>query len=295
MFVIRSDQQLALEAAARAPFHARVLAFLRSTLDDRTRHRTDSELLGLIEAGDRQATALGLRTERGIAQFVALTLMLGPQFPEIPEVRLYLDRPYPDPDTKIDWFVRILASHKKGEHERTLLDRAAGRGRAIGQALIALLLAPFLSFAVGTLGLGGLLAGGGEAATGAALLGPVGWAVLAVAVVAVGAYVVYNEMSKVDEESKDIPKTDAPTTTQECNQAPDPEKERSIRSLKKRLEEHRQKLKDYQANPDAYDNQGFLKNAPSPEVRQRIIDGRVRHLENEIKNFEKQINDLEGC
>lgn len=49
-----------------------------------------------------------------------------------------------------------------------------------------------------------------------------------------------------------------------------------------------EKLEAYKANPDAFDNQGILKNA-SPEIRQRIIEGRVRHLENEIQNFRSQI------
>ncbi len=68
----------------------------------------------------------------------------------------------------------------------------------------------------------------------------------------------------------------------------------SIKSLKARLEEHRQKLADYKANPDAFDNQGILRNAPSPEVRQRIINGRIKHLEDEIRAFEKAIRDLGG-
>jgi len=68
----------------------------------------------------------------------------------------------------------------------------------------------------------------------------------------------------------------------------------SIKSLKARLVEHRQKLADYKANPDAFDNQDMLKNAPSPAVRQRIINGRIRHLEDEIRAFEKAIRDLGG-
>ncbi|MFY0564694.1 hypothetical protein ACN28E_12635 [Archangium lansingense] len=68
----------------------------------------------------------------------------------------------------------------------------------------------------------------------------------------------------------------------------------SIKSLKARLAEHRQKLADYKANPDAFDNQGILRNAPAPEVRQRIINGRIKHLEDEIRAFEKAIRDLGG-
>lgn len=69
--------------------------------------------------------------------------------------------------------------------------------------------------------------------------------------------------------------------------------EKAIRSLQKRLDEHREKLAAYRANPDAYDNKGILAGA-SPEVRQRIIEGRVRHLEQEIANFQNQINALRG-
>jgi len=70
--------------------------------------------------------------------------------------------------------------------------------------------------------------------------------------------------------------------------------EKSIRSLEKRLEEHRRKLDDYRQDPDAYDNQGFLENAPSLEVRNRIIEGRIKHLGQEIRNFEEQIERLRG-
>ena len=67
---------------------------------------------------------------------------------------------------------------------------------------------------------------------------------------------------------------------------------RSVRSLNKRAQEHRQKLENYRRNPDAYDNQGHLANAPTEEIREQIIDGRIQHLENEIDVFESQIFDI---
>jgi hypothetical protein len=76
--------------------------------------------------------------------------------------------------------------------------------------------------------------------------------------------------------------------------ATEAERQRSIRSLEQRLAEHVAKLAAYRANPDAFDNQGFLRNAPSPEVRKRIVDGRIRHLEGEIANFQRQIATLQG-
>ena len=67
--------------------------------------------------------------------------------------------------------------------------------------------------------------------------------------------------------------------------------QRSVRSLRRRIAEHRQKLNDYIANPDAFDHRGILKNA-SPERRRSIIEGRVRHLRQEIETFERQVEDL---
>jgi hypothetical protein len=70
--------------------------------------------------------------------------------------------------------------------------------------------------------------------------------------------------------------------------------DKSIRSLERRLEEHQKKLDDFRNDPDKFDNKGFLKNAPTPQVRQNIIDGRMRHLQNEIKTFQNQIDTLKG-
>lgn len=48
-------------------------------------------------------------------------------------------------------------------------------------------------------------------------------------------------------------------------------------------------MKDYIKNPDAYDDQGILKNAP-PEIRQKIIDGRIKQLQ---KQIDKQQGELD--
>jgi hypothetical protein len=77
-----------------------------------------------------------------------------------------------------------------------------------------------------------------------------------------------------------------------------PEQLKSIQSYEALIAEHEQKLGDYLENPDAYDNKGFLKNAPSDEIRQRIIDGRARHLQQEIKTFQDNIAKIKeagGC
>ena len=57
----------------------------------------------------------------------------------------------------------------------------------------------------------------------------------------------------------------------------------------RQIEEHRSKLDAYRSNPDAFDPKVMRANAPSQEIRERIIEGRMRHLETEIRAFESQI------
>ncbi len=70
--------------------------------------------------------------------------------------------------------------------------------------------------------------------------------------------------------------------------------QKAVQSLQERIAEHKQKLADYINNPDAFDNKGFLRNAPTQEIRQNIIDGRIRHLETELKAFEDGVKKLLG-
>lgn len=70
--------------------------------------------------------------------------------------------------------------------------------------------------------------------------------------------------------------------------------QRSVASLQRQVTAHTEKLEAYRANPDAFDNLGYLERAPSPQIRQRIIDGRINHLETEINGFQNQIDKLLG-
>ena len=65
--------------------------------------------------------------------------------------------------------------------------------------------------------------------------------------------------------------------------------ERAVKGLRKQLEAHKKKLADYINNPDAFDNKGFLKNADKA-LRQKIITSRIKSLQCQIDNFQRQIN-----
>lgn len=63
-------------------------------------------------------------------------------------------------------------------------------------------------------------------------------------------------------------------------------------SLKDQIDEHIDKLNAYIADPSAFDNKGFLANAPNDDIKNNIIRGRINHLLSEIKNFANQIAEL---
>ncbi len=60
---------------------------------------------------------------------------------------------------------------------------------------------------------------------------------------------------------------------------------KAAKSNYKRMVEHVDKLEKYKQNPLKYDNLGLLKNAPSEQVKQKIIESRIAHLEKEIQTF----------
>lgn len=66
--------------------------------------------------------------------------------------------------------------------------------------------------------------------------------------------------------------------------------QRAVESYEDLIREHEEKLEAYKSDPDAYDNKGFLKNAPNDEIRQKIIDSRVGHLQKEIQTFRDNID-----
>ena len=70
--------------------------------------------------------------------------------------------------------------------------------------------------------------------------------------------------------------------------------QRSVASLQRQVAAHTEKLGAYRASPDAFDNLGYLERAASPEIRRRIIDGRINHLETEMRGFQDQIDKILG-
>ncbi len=65
---------------------------------------------------------------------------------------------------------------------------------------------------------------------------------------------------------------------------------KAMRSYERLVDEHLQKLSDYINDPMAHDNQGLLANAPTPEIQQKIYEGRINQLQKQIN---RQQTDLQ--
>jgi RHS repeat-associated protein len=67
---------------------------------------------------------------------------------------------------------------------------------------------------------------------------------------------------------------------------------KSISSLEGQIAKHQSKLSEYIKDPMKFDNMGFLKNAPNDAVRQKIIQSRINHLNQEISTFQNNIQKI---
>lgn len=68
--------------------------------------------------------------------------------------------------------------------------------------------------------------------------------------------------------------------------------QKSKLSLQQLIDEHSQKLIDYQNDPDKFDNKNKLKNI-AKDIRDKIIKGRIQKLEKEIEKFKKLIDKID--
>ncbi|WP_370584559.1 hypothetical protein [Parapedobacter sp. ISTM3] len=64
---------------------------------------------------------------------------------------------------------------------------------------------------------------------------------------------------------------------------------KSEKSFEKLITEHKDKLSQYIKDPDKFDNKGILQ-GKSPELREKIISGRVKELQSQITKQENELN-----
>lgn len=63
---------------------------------------------------------------------------------------------------------------------------------------------------------------------------------------------------------------------------------KSEKSFERLITEHKDKLSQYIKDPDRFDNKGIL-SGKSPELREKIISGRVKELQSQITKQENEL------
>lgn len=109
--LIGKEQLSAMNEMARENFHKRLIAFLREEIPEETATMDDAALRHRIVYSEQRAEPYGIESEAGIAQFVCLTFLAGPEFDAIPEVKAFLETPNEDmtSEEKLDQLVEELA------------------------------------------------------------------------------------------------------------------------------------------------------------------------------------------
>jgi len=165
------------------------------------------------------------------------------------------------------------------------LGRNIGRDISTAKAGVDTAVGAFIAGA-GLAGIGPTLTGGSACAlaTGGTCALPAGGALIVEGGMVVGGTLVAGSGMLVMSSNRD-PINGGLQTQSQIN--------KSINSLQKRITEHQEKLNTYIEDPWKFDNEGLLKNAPNDAVRQRIISGRIAHLQGEIDTWQRQINRLQ--
>jgi RHS repeat-associated protein len=112
---------------------------------------------------------------------------------------------------------------------------------------------------------------------------PVGEIVASVATIGYVGYLGYEAVKGLFKHS-DTGKADYNKQTRE-------QLEKSKRSYEKLIQEHKDKLDRYAKNPEKHDNKGQLEKV-SPEMRDKIINGRINALERQIAKQERELEKI---
>jgi hypothetical protein len=109
MLKIRDDQLKTLEQHVRAAFHERLVDFVRATLPGVVAGLPEAALRARVEGADAEAVALGMRSQRAIARFVALRLGLAADPAALEALRAEIASNRGDPDTLMHRWLEAAA------------------------------------------------------------------------------------------------------------------------------------------------------------------------------------------
>jgi hypothetical protein len=106
--LIRREQMQIFNDDVQRRFRARVAAYLRSHLPEPTGPLSEAELDTRIARWQKRAVDHGVHSERSIAKWCYLSVVLGETFDELPAIQDYLRQSAPPSDQKVDTLIRAL-------------------------------------------------------------------------------------------------------------------------------------------------------------------------------------------
>ncbi len=114
MLVITEEQMVRADAKARVHFHRRVRGHVREKMPEETRTMPNTQLLAYIGRQDKIAGAHGIKTERGIFNWVVLALSYEEDFYQKPDIKHYFKQPgQPSAEPRLSILIDYLIVKKK--------------------------------------------------------------------------------------------------------------------------------------------------------------------------------------
>ncbi len=111
MLYISKEQMARADAKARIRFHKKVRGYVREKLPKTTAHYPDSKLLAYIGKQDKVAVAHGIKSEKGIINWVCLALSYGENFYQKKQTQDFFNMPgTPDVETRLSILTDYLSA-----------------------------------------------------------------------------------------------------------------------------------------------------------------------------------------
>ena len=107
-FQLRPEQIAAFEEEAQQGFRSRVVVYLRHRLPVQTAMLTEGDLLARVQLLQQRARAYGVVSERAVAKWAFLGIVLGERFDGIPAIHEYLRNNHLTPMAKVDGLMKTL-------------------------------------------------------------------------------------------------------------------------------------------------------------------------------------------